>query len=168
MMSRQNEIVAEAYRTMYDALCGYVSKRIGASAEVEDIVQDTFESLLAPGRILEERSIRRFVYSIAHDKIVDWYRRHTCSIRAQEYFFAHSPISVEDADVKVRVADVIRIEEQALKTAGKKGREIYMMFVHRGESAGEIARHLDLSERTVENHIFRTRTKVRIALRQAL
>ena len=68
----------------------------------------------------------------------------------------------------VRVADVIRIEEQALKTAGKKGREIYMMFVHRGESAGEIARHLDLSERTVENHIFRTRTKVRIALRQAL
>ena len=156
------------YRTMYDALCGYVAKRIGASADVEDIVQDTFESLLAPGRILEERSIRRFVYSIAHDRIVDWYRRHACSIRAQEYFFAHSPVSVEDADAKVQVSDVIRIEELALRSAGEKGRDIYMMFVHQGENVREIARRLDLSERTVENHIFRTRTKVRTALRMAL
>ena len=113
MMSRQNEIVAEAYRTMYDALCGYVARRIGTSAEVEDIVQDTFESLLAPGRVLSEQTIRRFIYSVAHGLVVDWYRRHACSIRAQEYFFAHSPVSVEDADVKVQVSDVIRIEELA-------------------------------------------------------
>lgn len=168
VMSRQNEIVSKVYRTMYDALCGYVAKRIGASADVEDIVQDTFESLLAPGRVLSEQTIRRFIYSVAHGLVVDWYRRHACSIRAQEYFFAHSPVSVEDADAKVQVSDVIRIEELALRSAGEKGRDIYMMFVHQGESVREIALRLDLSERTVENHIFRTRTKVRAALRMAL
>lgn len=168
VMSRQNEIVSKAYRTTYDALCGYVAKRIGASADVEDIVQDTFESLLAPGRVLSEQTIRRFIYSVAHGLVVDWYRRHACSIRAQEYFFAHSPVSVEDADAKVQVSDVIRIEELALRSAGEKGRDIYMMFVHQGESVKEIALRLDLSERTVENHIFRTRTKVRAALRMAL
>jgi RNA polymerase sigma-70 factor (ECF subfamily) len=99
---------------------------------------------------------------------VNWYRRHACSIKAQDYFFAHSPVSAEDADIKVHVADVMMVEAQVLRSVGDKGREAYMMSVHQGESAKEIARRLDLSERTVENHIFRTRTKVRIALRQAL
>lgn len=153
---------------MYGAVCGYVSRRIGPSADVEDIVQDTFECLLAPGRILSEQTISRHIYSVAHGLVVNWYRRHACSIRAREYFFAYSPVSAEDADVKVQVADVMRIEEQALQSAGDKGRMVYMMSVHQGESAKEIARCLDLSERTVENHLFRTRTKVRTALRKAL
>lgn len=168
MISRQSEIVAKAYRAMYGAVCGYVARRIGPSADVEDIVQDTFECLLAPGRLLSEQTISRYIYSVAHGLVVNWYRRHACSIRAQEYFFAYSPLSAEDADVKVQVADVMRIEEQALQSVGDKGRMVYMMSVHQGESAKEIARCLDLSERTVENHIFRTRTKVRMALRQAL
>lgn len=153
---------------MYGAVCGYVARRIGPLADVEDIVQDTFECLLAPGRILSEQTISRYIYSVAHGLVVNWYRRHACSIRAREYFFAYSPVSAEDADVKVQVADVMRIEEQALQSAGDKGRMVYMMSVHQGESAKEIARRLDLSERTVENHLFRTRTKVRTALRKAL
>lgn len=153
---------------MYGAVCGYVARRIGPLADVEDIVQDTFECLLAPGRILSEQTISRYIYSVAHGLVVNWYRRHACSIRAREYFFAYSPVSAEDADVNVQVADVMRIEEQALQSAGDKGRMVYMMSVHQGESAKEIARRLDLSERTVENHIFRTRAKVRMALRQAL
>ena len=151
---------------MYGAVCGYVARRIGPSADVEDIVQDTFECLLAPGRILSEQTISRYIYSVAHGLVVNWYRRHACSIKAREYFFAYSPVSAEDADVKV--TDVMRIEEQALQSAGDKGRMVYMMSVHQGESAKEIARRLDLSERTVENHLFRTRTKVRTALRKAL
>ena len=66
------------------------------------------------------------------------------------------------------VADIMRIEDAALKESGEKGRVIYMMYVHRGYAAKEIARGLGLSERTVENHIFRTRNKVRAALREAL
>lgn len=168
LASRQNEIVAKAYRTMYGAVCGYVAKRISSSSDVEDIVQDTFECLLAPGRIFSEQTISRFIYSVAHSLVVNWYRRHACSIRAQEYFFAHSPVSAEDADVKVQVADVMRVEAQVLLSVGKTGRTAYMMSVHQGESAKEIARRLELSERTVENHIFRTRAKVRMALKKAL
>ena len=153
---------------MYGALCGYVAKRIGYLADVEDIVQDTFESLMKPGLMLSEQSLTKFIYSIAHNHVIDYLRRHACSIKAQEYFFAHSPLSADDADVKAQVADIMRIEDAALKESGEKGRVIYMMYVHRGYATKEIARGLGLSERTVENHIFRTRNKVRVALREAL
>lgn len=165
---RRSEMIAQAFVRMYAPLCGYVAKRIGSPADVEDLVQDTFESLMKPGLMLSEQSLTKFIYSIAHNHIIDYLRRHACSIRAQEYFFAHSPLAADDADLQVQAADVMDIEDAVLKETGEKGRTIYMMFVHRGCSAKEIAEDMGLSERTVENHIFRTRNKVRESLRRAL
>ena len=165
---RRDEMIALAYRRMYGAVCGYVAKRIDRSSDVEDIVQDTFESLLQPGRLLSEDTLDRYIYSIAHNLVIDWYRRHACSIRAQEYFFAHSPLSVEDSEIKAHVADIMRVEAAALDCVGENARRIYLMFVHGGSSVKEIAQGMMLSERTVENHIFRTRSNVRDALREAI
>lgn len=165
---RRDEMIALAYSRMYGAVCGYVAKRIGMSSDVEDIVQDTFESILKPGLLISEQTIDRYIYSIAHNRVIDWYRRHACSIKAQEYFFAHSPLSVEDADAKVQVSDIMRIEKMTLSEAGEKGRSIYMMYVHEGSCAKDIAAKMGISERTVENHIFRTKNRVRDALRKAL
>lgn len=161
-------IVSRAYCRMYAKVCGYVARRIGNVTEVEDIVQDVFETLLQPGRLLSEDTLDRYIYSIAHNLVIDWYRRHACSIRAQEYFFAHSPLSVEDSEIKAHVADIMRVEAAALDRVGENARRIYLMFVHGGSSVKEIAQGMMLSERTVENHIFRTRSNVRDALRKAI
>ena len=53
----RDELIVRAYRSMYGALCGYVAKRIGYQADVEDIVQDTFESLMKPELMLSEQSL---------------------------------------------------------------------------------------------------------------
>ena len=161
-------IVSRAYCRMYVKVCRYVARRIGNTTEVEDIVQDVFETLLQPGRLLSEKTLDRYIYSIAHNLVVDWYRRHACGIRAQEYFFAHSPLSVEDSEIKVHVADIMRAEAAALDRAGENARRIYLMFVHGGISVKEIAQGMMLSERTVENHIFRTRSNVRDAVRKVI
>ena len=166
--NNRSNMIASAYRAMYGKVYGYVAKRIGSMADVEDIVQDTFESLLRPCLLLSERTLDRYIYSIAHNLIIDWYRRHACTIKAQEYFFAHSPLSIDNAETKVQVSDIVRIESMALCQVGEKGRVIYMMYVHEGSRAKDIAKRMGLSERTVENHIFRTKNRVRDALRKAL
>lgn len=167
-LKRRDEILSRAYCRMYAKVCGYIAKRIGNQAEVEDMVQDVFESLLRPGRLLSEETLGRYIYSVAHNLVIDWYRRHACSVRAQEYFFAHSPLTVEDSETKVQVADIMRAEAAALEHAGDNARRIYLMFVHGGSSVKDIAEGMMLSERTVENHIFRTRSKVRAAVRKAI
>jgi DNA-directed RNA polymerase specialized sigma24 family protein len=62
----------------------------------------------------------------------------------------------------------MRVEAAALDRVGENARMIYLMFVHGGSSVKEIAQGMMLSERTVENHIFRTRSNVRDALRKAI
>ena len=164
----RSSMIASAYRAMYAKVYGYVAKRIGSQADVEDIVQDTFESLLRPDLLLSKHTLDRYIYSIAHNLVIDWYRRHACSAKAQDYFFAHSPVRAEDADARILAADISRIEREVLDKASDNARIIYLRAVHEGASAKDIAVLLQISVRAVENHVFRLRAKVRAYIRRAI
>ena len=56
----------------------------------------------------------------------------------------------------------------ALSEVCEKGRVIYIMYVHEGNRVKDIAVRMGLNERTVENHIFRTKNRVRESLKKAL
>ena len=75
---------------------------------------------------------------------------------------------MEDAECRANVNDISAVEMKVLQKAGEKGARVYMMAVHEGISARDIASSQGMSGRTVENHIFRTRKKVREALKKAL
>ena len=168
MTLRQDEFIALAYCRLSAPLKGYVVKRIGNPDDAEDIVQDVFESLLKPGLLISEQTLTKYAYTIAHNLVVDWMRRHACSAKAQDFFAAYSPRSVEDAECRANVNDIAAVEMKVLQKAGEKGARVYMMAVHEGISARDIASSQGMSGRTVENHIFRTRKKVREALKEAL
>lgn len=51
----RDETIVRAFRCLYGPLCGYVRKRTGNEAVVEDMVQDVFESLLSAERTLYQR-----------------------------------------------------------------------------------------------------------------
>lgn len=163
MTLRQDELIALTYCRLSAPLKGYVVKRIGNPDDAEDIVQSVFESLLKPGLLISEQTVTKYAYTIAHNLVVDWMRRHACSAKAQDFFAAYSPRSVEDAESRTVVNDIAAMEMKILQKAGEKGARVYMMAVHEGISARDIALSQGMSERTVENHIFRTRKKVREA-----
>lgn len=165
---RQDELIALAYCRLAAPLKGYVVRRIGNPDDAEDMVQDVFESLLKPGLLISEQTVTRYAYTIAHNLVVDWMRRHACSAKAQDFLAAYSPRSAEDAESRVNVNDIASLEMKVLRRTGEKGARIYMMSVHEGISARDIALSYGMSERTVENHIFRTRKRVREALKEAL
>ena len=165
---RQDELIALTYCRLRDPLMGYVVKRIGSPEDAEDIVQDVFEALMKPGLLISGQTVTKYVYTIAHNLVVDWMRRHACSERAQQFFASYAPHSVEDAECWTSVHDIVSIEMKVLSASGEKGSRVYMMAVHEGMTAKDIAAELGMSGRTVENHIFRTRMKVRAALKEAL
>lgn len=74
--NEKKEQFTEIYEREVHALYRYVFLRISQKDEVLDIVQDTFMKFwLAMNKGAEIRSPRSFIFTIARNRIIDWYRK---------------------------------------------------------------------------------------------
>lgn len=166
--NRQKILIEGKYTGMRDVLFAYIRKRIGDPQDSEDILQETFTRLLEYRTFLTPHSADRFIYRTAHNLVIDWYRRHAHTEKAKEYFTSCCPRAVLQTDDAVRLDEMLEIEQRCIRKMGKRKGEIYLMYIHQHKTSGEISEILDLSRRTVENHIFAARNIARRALKEAL
>ena len=65
------------------------------------------------------------------------------------------------------LGEILEIEQKCIRKMGRRKGEIYLLYIHKGKTSKEISDMLNLSRRTVENHIFAARKIVREGLREA-
>lgn len=66
----RDELIIRAFRRLYEPLCGYIRKRTGDIADIEDMVQDVFMSLLSSDRIFTEHSVDKYAYTCARNRVI--------------------------------------------------------------------------------------------------
>lgn len=158
-----SRMVAETYDKMRPSVIRYVCKRLGGGllAEAEDMCQDIFLQILTYDKELSVETLPGLVYRMAHNLIVDYFRHHTRTIAAQEFFFRHSARSACTTEEHVAAAEIERIEQEAVDRMSERKASVYVLYVHFGQSIDEISSSMNISRRTVENQIFRARQDVR-------
>lgn len=163
----QNDLISGKYSEMRNSVFAYILRRTGDKAEAEDLVQDTFTRLLEYREVICAETVRSFIFRIAGNLVVDWYRRHAHSEKAMKYFASCSPKASNLTDETVRLDEILEIEQKCIRKMGRRKGEIYLLYIHKGKTSKEISDMLNLSRRTVENHIFAARKIVREGLREA-
>lgn len=167
-ISTQNALISEKYIGMKPVLLSFIRKHTGCCNEAEDILQEAFTRLLEYKTVLTAATLERFIYRICRNLIVDWYRRHALSAKAQEFFsLCRNEIS-DSTENTVSLNEMLRIEGNCIRKMGRRKGEIYLLYIHKGKTSGEISTMLKLSKRTVENHIFAARNIIRTEFRKAL
>ncbi len=164
----QREIIAAKYVELRPVLYGYICSQIGSPVEAEDMVQDVFVRLLSMDTIILQSTVRNFIFSIAHNLIVDYLRHHAHTQAASEYFFVHSNRTTNETIETIAAKDVIYIERACVRTMSQHAREIYLLSEHYGRKASDIAEIMGLSKRTVENNLLMARKAIRSALAKAV
>ncbi|KJE33915.1 hypothetical protein UF64_19365 [Thalassospira sp. HJ] len=171
------EAVVEKY---YDDLLQFIGKRCGSEAVAEEIVQETWvRAKSAPVRIPENP--RAYVFRIARNLLTDHYRRNHNAPEPMGRLFYHPAWSSEEdsgpgiveIDQGPSQEDVaaahqeLRIISKTVETLPTKCRQVFLMY--RGEelSMREISEKLDVSVKTVENHIRRAMLECRRSLHKA-
>lgn len=167
LTSRQNELISGKYSEMRNSVFSYILRRIGDSSDAEDLVQETFARLLEYREVITESTASNFIYRIARNLTVDWYRKHACAEKAIEYFSCRRHEDSCQTDEAVRMNEILEIEQKCIRKMGRRKGEIYLLYIHKGKTSGEISDMLNLSRRTVENHIFAARKIVREGLMEA-
>jgi RNA polymerase sigma-70 factor (ECF subfamily) len=135
------------------ALRAYVYRVVGNPSDADDIVQDAFLRMLrADVPADDEEHLRRYLYRVASNLIVDRWRRRKFEQGAElpSELSSPRPRFEEDADV-AKIFSELKARDRAL---------LWLAYVE-GESHEEIASSLGVGRRGVRVMLFRARRRLR-------
>lgn len=141
-----------------DRVYRFIIKHVKSEADAKDVVQNAFMVLWKKHPEIEVSKARAFLFSVAHNNMVDGFRKMK---RIQ-----HRAEMPEDSRVVYQASnDLKEVLNKGLETLPKIQKTVVLLRDYEGYSYQEIAEITELSESQVKVYIFRARKKLRFFLR---
>ena len=155
------QLVASAYEEYFDKVYRYIYFKINNREEAEDLAQDVFVRLMNYNQIICTDTIKFFIFTIARNLLNDFLRRHYKKQEITSYIYEHAITHTIETESEVIANDLQAHEQYRLSLLPTQRRTIYSMNRFDNKNILEISTELNLSPRTVENHLFMGRKEIR-------
>lgn len=160
-----NNLISYAFAQYHHSLFLYFYYSIGVKEEAEDLMQDSFLRLTDYNQMLRSETVKYFLFTIARNLKVDYLRRYSRRNEfISDYLYTQFSFCEDAADQPVIVEELLDNEKKRLKRMPLQRRRIYSMVRFEEKNVAEIACDLNLSVRTVENHLALGRKEMRAYL----
>lgn len=157
-----NQIIIDAYNAYQSSLINYISVRVGDKELAKDLSQDVFLRLVSYKSMIRKDTVRSMIYTIAYNLIIDYLRRY---YKKQDgissYIYEESGKYVDDVENSFMVKELSEWETEAVNKLPLQRKIVYVMNRFQGLSKNEISVRLNVSVRTVDNHLYLGRKEVR-------
>jgi RNA polymerase sigma-70 factor, ECF subfamily len=160
ILARDRRALSVFYRRFVPGLAAYVHSKVGDRDDAEEVLADTLYGFLEAIRDFHGKSsIKTFLFSIAHHKVVDYYRRRKLKqivfSRAPNLEALVSPLLGPEEEL-----DMIILKEKIQKVLSGILPQYRSMLVSKyvdNLSVADIARKFTLSFKSAESQLFRAR-----------
>lgn len=163
-----NYLIAEAYKNYKEKVFHYFLIRIDREEDAEDLTQDVFLRLMEKPEFLREDTLRSLVFTVAHNLLMDYIRRHYAWQKVAEHIKSSAVWVTEGADSRAIVRDLGRKEGMAVSKMPELRRDVYRMVRYQGKTAVEVAKSLDKPLKTVTDQLYLGRKAVRNYLKECI
>ncbi|HTY57484.1 MAG TPA: sigma-70 family RNA polymerase sigma factor [Bacteroidota bacterium] len=128
-------------------LLAFIRRRVSTDSQAEDILQDVFYQLLTSYSVTEPlEQMTGWLFTVARNKIIDWYRRKRPANRSLDEALDGSPVTlsevlpspVEGPDAGYDREVIAEELTEALEELPVKQREVFIMHEIEGRSFNEI------------------------------
>ena len=140
----------------------------GHKEEAEDLAQDVYVRLMDYDRMLCAETIKYFIFTIARNLVTDYLRRYYKRQEVTSYLYEHTVAYTNETELRVVANDLEACEKYRLSLLPPRRRTIYAMSRFEDKSISDISAELNLSHRTVENHLRIGRHEVREFIKQCI
>ncbi len=146
-----------------------VARKFGLSAEdSEEIVQDVFLKLWQRREgIRLDQSIVPYLKTISKHLIIRRLKDHAAQFAVRHYLKENSSKICFDTEEQINYNELLTKTHQQLQKLPAQQREIFEMNKLQKLPPKEIAEKLNLSSRTVENHLYRAVQQLRKTLKES-
>lgn len=164
IIATQQQMIADFYKEYQEKLVNFAVARLGNWQEAEDLVQDVFVKLMTYDGIINETTVRSFIFTITNHEIMNILRRRACRHKVEESVMYEQELQCSAVERVVEYHDALRLVNRCVEQLTPSCAKVYRMTLFDGKCAGEIAKELNVSKRTVESQLLTSRKKIRMML----
>jgi len=167
MKLNQNTIQKEfriLFYNYYPQLVAFASRFVDTDT-AEDIVQDVFVSILEKNILIKIKKPKTYLFNcvknsclnhIKHNHVVDNYKaRLAIAEKKAAYYTIDKESDITNSD------ELVKIIKDAIKTLPEKNRRAFELSFIENKSHKEIAEIMNITTKTVDNHIYNAIKKIR-------
>ena len=168
---REGQIAAfdELYNRYWSRLYSQAYKRINKTEVAEKIVQDFFTRLwINKNSVIVHTTFSNYAYTAVSNLVFKQYQR---EYRARKFEDAHKMNLIQSdtsTEQLIELNDLRRALEQQIETLPPKCRGVFNLSRKEYKSNKEIAAILEISEKTVENHMTKALKVLRLSVKNII
>ncbi|MFY0255236.1 RNA polymerase sigma factor [Chitinophaga sp. 30R24] len=154
------------YHTYWPRLYGYVYNRCQSKEIAEEIIQEVFFSLWAKRATLQlTHSLSAYLFAAVKYQLFNYIKSDRIR-KAYISHIAHHPEEQADNSNEENIAatDLKNAMEKEMARLPEKCRQVFRMSRHEHLSVTDIAKILNISHKTVENHLTKALRQLRMVL----
>ncbi|UXJ52003.1 sigma-70 family RNA polymerase sigma factor [Pseudomonas citronellolis] len=145
--------IDQLYSDHHGWLHGWLRSRLGNAADAADLAQDTFLRVLLKQELLELRTPRAFLRTIARGLVIDHWRREELE-RAYLESIAHLPeAEAPSAETREMLLELLESIARLLDGLKPKVRTAFLLAQCEGLPHTQVAERLGVSVRSVERYV---------------
>jgi RNA polymerase sigma-70 factor (ECF subfamily) len=142
----------QLFRLHYKFMCNVANKILQDRQAAEDVVQEVFAKLWTKKtEIPELQSGKNFLFRVTINATLDHLEKNKRIIRLDPN--THIGGSVNETEEKLELKELEAKISRSLDALSPKCRAVFILSRYEGMKYREIADHLDISVKTVENHM---------------
>lgn len=165
-LDQLNEIVSQ----YYDEIFSYCRMRISSTEDVYDVTQEVFLALIAQHQTIDLLKVRKWLYSVAHNMVVDYYKLN----KKRQNLIAKLEVSSDayeelfhDFDV-LSEKDVEQYRATVFSQLTEKEQILYREIYQQHKSYSELAGQYQVSEAAMRKRAPRLSYKIRSLVKTIL
>ena len=158
-----NQSAFEALYNLYSEKIYYVAYRFGLSEEDSaEVVQDVFVKVWERRRYLRtDLSFNAYLLTISKNFIIKKAKKNTTQTAFQKYYSKMKSSADNSTEDMIAYADLFKVTNSFINSLPTQQRQIFVLSKFDRLSHQEISKKLNLSVRTIENHIYRATGRLR-------
>lgn len=165
---KTSKLIADSYERYRYSVYLYINNKVNNKEEAEDLSQDVFVRLMDYKQMLRSDTVKYFIYIISRNLVNDYLRRYYKKQEITSYMYDMAKVTYDEVESYIVADDLLVWEKRRIALLPQQRRKIYVMSRFEDKSVTDISEELNLSRRTVENHLFISRKEVREYLKQCI
>jgi len=133
--------------------------------EAENIIQDVFLNLWENrSKVEKDSSVKSYIFTIAYNSTISVIRKKSRDSQFIEYLKSLQEITEAPVNLQLEYNELTNKLDEIINTLPQRQKEVYMLHRVEGLKYSEIAKRLNISANTIENHMSRALKTIRTKL----